>query len=208
MNQKNLDKHLLKLKACHRCPKMHKPVVVGEAALSKVILVGQAPGVKEPVLQRPFGWTAGKTLFRWFKEGVGIEEPAFREWVYMAAVCRCYPGKNPKGGDRVPDPEEIENCAGWLKDELQLLKPELVIPVGKLAIQQFVSFGKLTDAIGETFRIKRWGVSFDMIPLPHPSGASTWHRMEPGKALTQKALKKLKNHPSFKAVLAQAKIQD
>ena len=205
MNQKNLDKHLIKLKACHRCPKMHKPVVVGEAALSKVILVGQAPGVKEPVLQRPFAWTAGKTLFRWFREGVGIEEQAFREWVYMAAVCRCYPGKNPKGGDRVPDPEEIENCAGWLKDELQILKPELVIPVGKLAIQQFMSVGKLTEVIGETFKMTMWGVPFDLLPLPHPSGASTWHRMEPGKALTQKALKKIKQHPSFKAILAQAK---
>ena len=111
MNQQNLNKHLTKLKACQRCPNMHKPVVVGQAALSKVILVGQAPGVKEPILQRPFAWTAGKTLFRWFREGVGIEEQAFRELVYIAAVCRCYPGKNPRGGDRVPDTQEIENCS-------------------------------------------------------------------------------------------------
>ncbi len=205
MNQQNLDKHLTKLKACQRCPNMHKPVVVGQAALSKVILVGQAPGVKEPVLQRPFAWTAGKTLFRWFREGVGIEEQAFRELVYIAAVCRCYPGKNPRGGDRVPDTQEIENCSGWMKDEIQLLKPDLVIPVGKLAIQQFVSFGKLTEVIGETFKMTMGGVSFGMIPLPHPSGASTWHRMEPGKTLTQKALKKIKQHPSFKTGLAQAK---
>jgi len=186
MNQQNLDKHLTKLKACQRCPNMHKPVVVGQAALSKVILVGQAPGVKEPVLQRPFAWTAGKTLFRWFREGVGIEEQAFRELVYIAAVCRCYPGKNPRGGDRVPDTQEIENCSGWMKDEIQLLKPDLVIPVGKLAIQQFVSFGKLTEVIGETFKMTMGGVSFGMIPLPHPSGASTWHRMEPGKHLLKK----------------------
>lgn len=205
MNQQNLDKHLTKLKACQRCPNMHKPVVVGQAALSKVLLVGQAPGVKEPVLQRPFAWTAGKTLFRWFREGVGIEEQAFRELVYIAAVCRCYPGKNPRGGDRVPDTQEIENCSGWMKDEIQLLKPDLVIPVGKLAIQQFVSFGKLTEVIGETFKMTMGGVSFGMIPLPHPSGASTWHRMEPGKTLTQKALKKIKQHPSFKTGLAQAK---
>jgi uracil-DNA glycosylase len=205
MNQQNLNKHLTKLKACQRCPNMHKPVVVGQAALSKVILVGQAPGVKEPILQRPFAWTAGKTLFRWFREGVGIEEQAFRELVYIAAVCRCYPGKNPRGGDRVPDTQEIENCSGWMKDEIQLLKPDLVIPVGKLAIQQFVSFGKLTEVIGETFKMTMGGVSFGMIPLPHPSGASTWHRMEPGKTLTKKALKKIKQHPSFKTGLAQVK---
>jgi uracil-DNA glycosylase len=208
MNQQNLNKHLIKLKDCQRCPRMFKPVVVGQAALSKVILVGQAPGVKEPVLQRPFAWTAGKTLFRWFREGVGIEEQAFRELIYIAAVCRCYPGKNAKGGDRVPDAEEIENCAGWLKDEMQLLKPELVIPVGKLAIQQFMALGKLTEVIGQTFNRTMWGVSFDMIPLPHPSGASTWHRMEPGKTLTQNALKKIEQHPSFKTVRSLVKAQD
>jgi len=179
---------------------MHKPVVVGEPALSKVLLVGQAPGVKEPVLQRPFAWTAGKTLFRWFRESTGVDEQDIRELVYFAAVCRCYPGKNPKGGDRVPDPGEIENCAGWLKAEIQLLKPELVIPVGKLAIQQFLEFGKLTEIIGGTFRQEKYGVAFDLIPLPHPSGASTWHRMEPGKTLTLKALKAIKGNKAFRKV--------
>ncbi len=184
---------------------MHKPAVVGEVAFSKVLLIGQAPGVKEPVLQRPFAWTAGKTLFRWFQEGIGINETDFRRLVYIAAVCRCYPGKNPKGGDRVPDSIEIENCAGWLKDEVRLLNPELVIPVGKLAIQQCITFGKLTEVIGERFRVEMFGVSFDMIPLPHPSGASTWHRMEPGKTLTQNALKQIKGHAAFRAILKRAK---
>ena len=183
---------------------MHTPVVVGEASLSKVLLLGQAPGVKEPILQRPFAWTAGKTLFRWFKESSGVEEADFRRRVYMAAVCRCYPGKNPKGGDRVPDGTEIENCANWLKAEVQILQPELVIPVGKLAIQQFLAFGKLTEVIGETFQAEKFGESFDLIPLPHPSGASTWHRMEPGKTLTQKALKRIKEHPAFAEILKKA----
>lgn len=183
---------------------MHKPVIVGEAVFSKVFLVGQAPGVKEPLLQRPFAWTAGKTLFRWFQEGVGISEADFRRLVYVAAVCRCYPGKHPKGGDRVPDSTEIENCSGWMEDEFRLLKPELVIPVGKLAIQQCMTVGKLTEIIGERFNIQMFGVSCDMIPLPHPSGASTWHRMEPGKTLTQKALKEIKSHAAFRDILKRA----
>jgi uracil-DNA glycosylase len=184
---------------------MHKPVVVGEAVFSKVLLIGQAPGVKEPVLQRPFAWTAGKTLFRWFSEGMGISEGDFRRLVYVAAVCRCYPGKNPKGGDRVPDQAEIENCSGWLQDEIQLLEPDLVIPVGKLAIQQCLDFGKLTEVVGESFRLEFFGVSLDLIPLPHPSGASIWHRTEPGKTLTQEALKRIKNHPSFRKLLEASK---
>lgn len=201
MSQEALTKHLGKLKRCRRCPNMHAPVVVGEASLSKVLLVGQAPGVKEPVLRRPFAWTAGKTLFRWFKESSGIEEPEFRRLVYMAAVCRCYPGKNPKGGDRVPDKIEIANCAGWMKAEIEILRPELIIPVGKLAIQQFLDFGKLTEVIGETFQNEKYGVSFDLIPLPHPSGASTWHRMEPGATLTLKALRRIGKHPAFEDIL-------
>ena len=201
MSQDLLDKHLTKLQSCERCPKMHKPVVVGNAVRSKVLLIGQAPGVKEPILQRPFAWTAGKTLFRWFEEGTGLGETDFRRTIYMAAVCRCYPGKNPKGGDRVPDKEEIENCSGWLKREIELLKPSLVIPVGKLAIQQLLSFDKLTEVIGKADKMELHGVSFDLIPLPHPSGASTWHRMEPGKTLTRKALRLIRKHPSFEGLV-------
>src|SRR5471032_515888 len=82
-----VEKHLAALRACECCPRMHKPVVVGRMVTSKVLLVGQAPGDKEPRLGRPFAWTAGKTLFRWF-ERIGTDEAGFRARVYMAAVCR------------------------------------------------------------------------------------------------------------------------
>jgi len=93
---------------------MHKPVVSGGPVVSKVLLVGQAPGVKEPVLGRPFAWTAGRTMFGWFNNYCGIDEETFRNSIYMAAVCRCFPGKNAAGGDRVPDATEIGNCSRWL----------------------------------------------------------------------------------------------
>ena len=139
-------------------------------------------------MQKPFAWTAGKTLFKWFHETCGIDEDEFRRRVYIAAVCRCFPGKAEKGGDRVPTTDEIGNCATWLDGEFSILQPELVIPVGKLAISQFLEFERLVDVVGQTFRSERSGHSFDLIPLPHPSGASTWHRMKPGNLLTAKAL--------------------
>src|SRR4051812_17541530 len=108
-----LDAHVAALRICARCPAMHKPVVSGGPVVSKVLLVGQAPGVKEPLAGRPFAWTAGKTLFRWFSEQCGVDEAEFRDTVYMAAVCRCFPGKNAHGGDRVPAPDEITRCAAW-----------------------------------------------------------------------------------------------
>jgi uracil-DNA glycosylase len=161
------------------------------------LLVGQAPGDKEPKLGRPFAWTAGRTLFKWFFEAAGLSEDRFRSSIYMAAVCRCFPGKKPGGGDRVPSPEEIENCAAWLEREIALLRPALVIPVGKLAISRFLPMGKLDEMIGRRSRVR----DFDVIPLPHPSGASPWHRMEPGKTLLRQALALIAAHPAFRAIL-------
>lgn len=196
--QQLLEQHVAALLACRRCQAMHKPVVSGEAVPSKVLLVGQAPGAKEPVLGRPFAWTAGKTLFRWFCEHCGADEENFRKSVYMAAVCRCFPGKNAKGGDRVPAPEEIAACAFWLDEEIRILRPELVLAVGKLAIGQFLPPQPLTEMIGKSYRTGRAGVEFDLVPLPHPSGASPWHRIEPGKTLLTQALARIARHPAWR----------
>jgi uracil-DNA glycosylase len=196
-----LQQHVQRLLACRKCPEMHPPVVSGGAVVSRVILVGQAPGDKEPVLGRPFAWTAGKTLFRWFNEAAGMSEETFRASVYMAAVCRCFPGKKATGGDRVPAPDEIQNCSVWFKREIQILQPHLVIPVGKLAIAQFIPLQKLDHVIGNQMSVTYSGHAFDLIPLPHPSGASPWHRMEPGKTLLNKALALIAQHPAFRKLL-------
>ena len=149
----SFEQHLTALRACERCPQMHRPVVVGRAVVSRILLVGQAPGDKEPQLGRPFAWTAGKTLFKWFHGALGWTEEEVRERIYFAAVCRCFPGKKPTGGDRVPAPEEIENCAHWLEREFELLRPSLVLPVGKLASAQFLPASPLNDVIGQSFPI-------------------------------------------------------
>ena len=166
---------------------------------SPVMLIGQAPGPKEIELLRPFAWTAGKTLFGWF-EGIGLAEAAFRRRVYMAAVCRCFPGKRPRGGDRVPDQGEMANCAHWLERELTLLQPRLILPVGKLAIGRFLDFHKLTEVVGESIPWQGKDFTADLIPLPHPSGASTWHRTEPGKELLAQALALIGEHPAWRGL--------
>jgi uracil-DNA glycosylase len=193
-----LEQHVGQLRACRQCPMMHKPVVSGGAVVSRVMLVGQAPGDKEPILGRPFAWTAGKTLFRWFNESAGMDEETFRSSIYMAAVCRCFPGKKATGGDRVPAPEEVQNCSAWLKREMEILRPALVIPVGKLAIEQFIPPQKLDTLIGRQLAVTYAGQRIDLIPLPHPSGASPWHRMEPGKTLLSRALRLIAAHPAFR----------
>lgn len=146
---------------------------------------------------RPFAWTAGKTLFGWFQRACGWSEAEFRSRVYMAAVARCFPGKTTQGGDRVPDPQEVATCGGWLAAEFAILRPALVLPIGKLAIAQFMESAKLTEVIGRTFRVSKYGHTFDLIPLPHPSGASPWHRIEPGRTLLDQALQRIVSHGAW-----------
>ena len=195
-SNRRLQAHQAALSACRLCPKMIPPVILGRPVMSEILLVGQAPGDREGDLGRPFAWTAGKTLFKWFAS-IGVDEQVFRDRVYISAVCRCFPGKNPKGGDRVPDKKEIETCSQWLSEEIELLQPKLIIPVGKLAISQYLPVNKLVDVIGKKFNVQMNGVELEMIPLPHPSGASTWHRMSPGKELLAQALDLLARHESW-----------
>lgn len=190
--------HQAAISACRVCPNMIGPPVVGEAVLSSVMLMGQAPGTREIEVRRPFAWTAGKTLFGWF-ESIGIAEQDFRQCVFMTAVCRCFPGKNPRVGDRVPSREEIGNCAGWWQRELALVRPRLIIPLGRLAIAQFTDAKRLEDIVGKCWVHKMASCeTADLIPLPHPSGASTWFKTQPGKNLLADALRLIGSHPAWR----------
>lgn len=188
------------LLACRACPKMIPPVVSGPPMLSKILLVGQAPGPHEGAIGKPFAWTAGKTLFRWLGEALETDEETVRAKIYFAAVARCFPGKAKGGGDRRPDPDEIDRCSTYLEREVQLLKPHLILPVGTLAIEQVMGHaGKLAEVIGKQHEVLFHGQVADAIPLPHPSGASTWHKMEPGRTLLARALDLVARHPEIRA---------
>ncbi|HEY9717893.1 MAG TPA: uracil-DNA glycosylase family protein, partial [Trichormus sp.] len=154
-------------------------------------------GPREGNLGRPFAWTAGKRMFGWFEQ-LGLNEEEFRSRAYISAVCRCFPGKAKGRGDRVPSPDEVERCSQWMQREIDMLQPELVIPVGRLAIEQILlSKSPLVDVIGKQFRTTAFGGTFDLIALPHPSGASTWHYKDPGKALLAEALQLIGQHPAW-----------
>lgn len=189
------------LDQCRACPKMIGPVVHGPAVASRVILVGQAPGPREGLFGKPFAWTAGRTMFRWFEDALGVDEERFRAKVYMAAVARCFPGKASGGGDRKPDASEVARCETWLEREVTILEPELVIAVGTLAIERVLGRKTpLAEVVGTVERARWHGRDVDVIALPHPSGASPWHKMAPGKALLSKALRRLAKHPAIRGI--------
>ena len=138
------------------------------------MLVGQAPGTTERGGGRPFAGRAGGTLFKWLAQA-GLDEESARRFFYISAITRCYPGPHPAGrGDRVPSPGERARCGSWLESELQIIRPKLIVPVGKLAIERFVGVQPLSEVVGREHTVAHDGGSSIVIPLPHPSGASSW----------------------------------
>ena len=195
------------LRAVHRDiaafrPRGFGPPVHGPAVDSRVLLVGQAPGPHEARLGRPFAWTAGRTLFRWLEQATGAGEAEVRAGIYLAAVVRCFPGKAPGGGDRLPTPAECARWRGFLEREVAILRPRLVIPVGRLAIAEVLGHeGPLAEVIGRSLRVGYHGVEMDAVPLPHPSGASTWFKVEPGRTLLGRALALIGAHPEVRRAM-------
>jgi uracil-DNA glycosylase len=147
----------------------------------RAYMFGQAPGLVEGQERLPWRGRAGQTLRRW----LGLDEDAFYATFYCASVTRCYPGRSPSGrGDRTPTPREQELCKFWRDWELELLRPRLLVPVGGLAIRRLLGLSGLVDCIGRRF--ERDGAA--VVPLPHPSGASSWLNAPENRALVAEAV--------------------
>ncbi|MBC7789503.1 MAG: uracil-DNA glycosylase [Anaerolineae bacterium] len=153
-----------------------------------MMLVGQAPGKVEVDVRRPFAGRAGRTLFRWL-ERAGLDEPTARRSIYISAITRCYPGPSPSGrGDRVPSLHERLQCGSWLDDELRLIQPQLIIPVGKLAIDRFLGGVPLEKVVGRIHEQLMGDSMTRVVPLPHPSGASSWPNVPANRVLLDAAI--------------------
>ena len=186
-----LAAHREALAACRRCPEFVGPEVRPITSLvraPRAMLVGQAPGQTEASGERAFAGRAGKTLFQWLARA-GVDERTFRERVMISAITRCYPGASASGrGDRVPSPAERARCADWLAAELRLVRPPLLILVGRLAIDRFLGAAPLDRLIGRAHEVTHEGGRSVAVPLPHPSGASSWIHAPGHGALLERAL--------------------
>ncbi|NPA93376.1 MAG: uracil-DNA glycosylase [Chloroflexi bacterium] len=167
-----------------------RPIYSGHVD-ARIMIIGQAPGVTEVEAGRPFNAGSGKRLFQWLADA-GIEEDWFRRTQYMTSVTKCYPGRAKSGsGDRAPSRKEQLLCRPFLETEIALVDPELILPVGRLAINMFYpSKAKLGEIIGTQKQVDgRW-----IVPLPHPSGASRWHQSEANRALVRQAVALIAEH--------------
>jgi uracil-DNA glycosylase len=158
---------------------------------ARLMVIGQAPGITEKEAGRPFNAGSGPRLFKWLGEA-GVEEIWFRDSQYMTAVTKCYPGRSKSGsGDRVPTSTEQSYCRPYLDEEIILIDPELIIPVGRLAIGIFYpNKVSLKDIIGTQKQVDgRW-----IVPLPHPSGSSRWHQIEANRDRIGEAVALIRHH--------------
>ena len=184
-----LAAHRAALARCRRC-RLGAGIrpIVSRATNPRVMLIGQAPGKVEAGSGKPFSGRAGRTLFRWL-ERAGLDEETAREKIYISAITRCFPGAHPSGrGDRVPTREEQSRCADWLERELRIIRPKLLIPVGRLAIERFLPKLPLDELIGTRHIVEHAGGSSSVIPLPHPSGASSWIHEPGNRGLVDRAI--------------------
>jgi uracil-DNA glycosylase len=143
---------------------------------------GQAPGIVEGEERLPWRGRAGQTLRRWLE----LDEEAFYSTFFCASVTRCYPGRAPSGrGDRTPAPREQELCKFGRDWELELVRPRLIVTVGGLALRSLLGHADLTAAIGSRFEY----AGVPVVPLPHPSGASSWPNVPANKGRLALALR-------------------
>jgi uracil-DNA glycosylase len=172
------------LSGCRACVEAGYPLeslpVRNVHADQRAYMYGQAPGIAEGEERRPWRGRAGKTLRRWLE----LEEEEFYARFYCASVTRCYPGRAASGrGDRTPTPREQELCAFWHEWELELLRPALIVPVGGLAIKRLLGISGLASCIGCRYDLD----GATVVPLPHPSGASSWLNLPANRELTARA---------------------
>ena len=158
---------------------------------ARIMSIGQAPGITEKEAGRPFNAGSGTRLFQWLAEA-GIDEGWYRSTQYMSSVTKCYPGRAKSGsGDRVPTRAEQELCRPYLEEEISLVDPQLVLLIGRLAINlYFPTSLSLAKLIGTQKEVDgRW-----LVPLPHPSGASRWHQIAENRVLLDRAIDLIREH--------------
>jgi uracil-DNA glycosylase family 4 len=189
---KDLTELHARLRACRLCldagHDIYPRAIFSGRSGASIMIIGQAPGITEKDAGRPFNAGSGTRLFRWLADA-GIDETWFRNTQYLTSVTKCYPGRSKSGsGDRVPSRTEQTLCRPYLDQEITLIGPRLIIPVGGLAISLFYPAGQpLTEIIGTQKQVNgRW-----IVPLPHPSGASRWHQSAENRERVRQAVARI-----------------
>jgi uracil-DNA glycosylase family 4 len=131
---------------CKRCrlSQGRTCLVFGEGSpTARLMFVGEAPGAEEDSVGRPFVGEAGKLLTKIIENGMGLK----REEVYICNVVKCRPPNN-----RDPEAEEVRTCLSFLEQQVNLVKPEVICTLGRIAAQTLLGREfKITQERGNWF---------------------------------------------------------
>ncbi len=171
-NEKELEylKLVEEVSHCTKCPlyKTRKNPVVGEGPLdARIMFVGEAPGRQEDEEGRPFVGAAGKLLTHLIEDIIGIK----RSTVYITNVLKCRPP-----GNRDPTEEEIRACTPYLWRQIRIIKPELIIALGRFAGRVLlekagIPWHGIKAHRGHVYRVIIEGVDTSIIVTYHPAAA-------------------------------------
>ena len=169
-----------------------RPIFHGHAG-QRLMIVGQAPGPTAGKRPLPFTGASGRTLQGWL-ERAGFPPGSLHTDFYLTSLTKCFPGPARGGGqgDRPPSAREIALCARHLDREIALVRPEIIVSLGRLAAERLDPTARqlpLAALVGSVRSAERAGHTFCLLPLPHPSGISRWlnvpaHRERLDTALT------------------------
>lgn len=183
------------IRSCTRCVAagfipVANPVFRGRAD-HRMMIVGQAPGERGHLNSVPYAGATGKTLRSWLVQA-GFAENDLYERFYLTSVTKCFPGPSGTGkGDRAPSPAEVRLCRAHLDTEIALVRPEIVLAMGRLSATSFIGPAPLDQLVGTLHTVHRAGHTLPVVPLPHPSGVSHWLNRESNRFRLNEALKLL-----------------
>lgn len=157
---KALESFKKSIEGCKSCKlsRERKHIVFGEGtANARIMFIGEGPGRDEDIVGRPFVGEAGKLLTRIIENGMGVK----REEVYICNVVKCRPP-----GNRDPEKDEIESCIPFLKKQIEIIKPEVICTLGRIAARELLKRDfKITMERG------RWQsyLNIPVMPTYHPA---------------------------------------
>ncbi|MDR2712526.1 MAG: uracil-DNA glycosylase [Clostridiales bacterium] len=160
--------YLEELRACRDCPLWtgRKQVVPpGGNLAAKVLLIGEAPGAGEDAAGEPFVGKAGELLNQ-FLAGSGLR----REDLCISNAVKCRPSREGKRGpvNRKPSSRELKACKPWLKREITLLEPAVIVTLGAVPLSIFIGKNPvMAEYHGQPFLSDM--VNFSIFPLYHPA---------------------------------------
>ncbi len=158
-NYRSLDDLHEHAKNCTRCrlADTRQNFVFGEGnPQAKIVVIGEAPGAEEDALGRPFVGRSGKLLDK-ILEAIGFS----RNDVFICNIVKCRPPAN-----RNPLADEIEQCLPWLKAQLEMIRPGIILLLGKVAANTILQNNRSMGSMRG--RIVRWE-QYDVVVTYHPA---------------------------------------